>query len=246
MGIKMARARNIKPAFFQNEELAELSPLERLSFIAMWTIADFKGCIEYRPKRLKIQILPYDDCDINLIVINLEKSRFITSYSVLGQLYIKIVNFEKHQNPHPNEKKSGSDIHDIDKNDNSNNDLKNIMINHEQDGTNRADTLIPLTDSLLPIPTKKTKSENNNFNIKELNTINKNLLDEWLVIRKRKKCGPVTERVFNALVRECKIINWTLDQAISKCCERSWATFEAGYLSQKELREIESKTGEPF
>ena len=47
----MARSRNIKPAFFENELLGELPPLDRLSFIAMWTIADFKGCFEYRPKR---------------------------------------------------------------------------------------------------------------------------------------------------------------------------------------------------
>ena len=151
----MARARNIKPAFFQNEDLAELKPIERLAFIAMWTVADFKGCIEYRAKRLKIQLLPYDNCDIELIVNNLEQSRFITTYSVNGQSYIKILNFEKHQNPHPNEKKSGSDIPDIDKNDNSISNLQNIMINHDQDGSNRADSLIPITDTLNPLPTKK-------------------------------------------------------------------------------------------
>ncbi len=50
----MARARNIKPGFFQNEELAELEPIDRLAFIALWTVCDYKGCLEYRPKRLKI------------------------------------------------------------------------------------------------------------------------------------------------------------------------------------------------
>lgn len=155
----MARARNIKPAFFQNEDLAELQPIERLAFIAMWTVADYKGCIEYRAKRLKVQLLPYDNCDIELIVNNLEQSRFITTYSVQGQSYIKILNFEKHQNPHPNEKRSGSDIPDIDKNDNSINKLQNIVTNHEQDGTNRADSLIPLTDSPIPLPAKKPSRE---------------------------------------------------------------------------------------
>ena len=151
----MARARNIKPAFFQNEELAELKPIERLAFIAMWTVADFKGCIEYRAKRLKIQLLPYDNCDIETIVTNLEQSRFITTYSVQGQSYIKILNFEKHQNPHPNERKSGSDIPDIDEKDNVNNDIEIIVTNHDQDGTNRADSLIPITDTLIPLPAKK-------------------------------------------------------------------------------------------
>jgi hypothetical protein len=155
----MARARNIKPAFFQNEELGELQPIARLAFIAMWTVADYKGCMEYRPKRLMVQLLPYDNCDIELIVTNLEQSGFITTYSVNEQTYIKILNFEKHQNPHPNEKKSGSDIPDFDKSFIDNNDLENIVTNHEQDGTNRADSLLLIPDTLIPIPAKKPSRE---------------------------------------------------------------------------------------
>jgi uncharacterized protein YlbG (UPF0298 family) len=147
----MARARNIKPAFFQNEDLAELKPIERLAFIAMWTVADYRGCIEYRAKRLKVQLLPYDNCDIDTIVTNLEQSRFITTYNVNGQNYIKILNFEKHQNPHPNEKKAGSTIPDIGESNSNINELQTIVTNHDKDGTNRADSLIPITDSPLPI-----------------------------------------------------------------------------------------------
>jgi len=155
----MARARNIKPAFFQNEDLAELKPIERLAFIAMWTVADYRGCIEYRAKRLKVQLLPYDNCDIDSIVTNLEQSRFITTYNVNGQSYIKILNFEKHQNPHPNEKKAGSTIPDIDESNCNINKLQTIVTNHDKDGTNRADSLIPITDSLLPIEIKKQSTK---------------------------------------------------------------------------------------
>ena len=38
----MARARNIKPAFFDNDELAENEPLGRLLFIGLWTLADYQ------------------------------------------------------------------------------------------------------------------------------------------------------------------------------------------------------------
>jgi hypothetical protein len=155
----MARARNIKPSFFQNEELSDLTPIERLAFIGMWTISDFKGCFEYRPKRLKIQILPYDNCDIELITINLESSGFISTYSVLGQQYIKIINFVKHQNPHKNERDSGSEIPDIHlrddlnkKESSQNNDLQNIGNNRALDGTNRDQNGTTRADSLLLIP----------------------------------------------------------------------------------------------
>ena len=70
----MARARNIKPSFFINEDLGALDPLARLLFIGMWTICDFKGALEYRPSRIKAQILPYDQCDSEALMINLEQS----------------------------------------------------------------------------------------------------------------------------------------------------------------------------
>ena len=151
----MARARNIKPSFFQNEELGELNPIDRLAFIGMWTIADFKGCIELRPKRLKVQLLPYDECDFELITNNLEQSRFISTYSVMGQRYIKIINFEKHQNPHKNERESGSEIPDISKRDdlnNKNNELENIENNLDKNGTTHADSLLLIPDSFNPQP----------------------------------------------------------------------------------------------
>lgn len=155
----MARARNIKPSFFTNDDLSETNPLARLLFIGMWTIADFKGCFEYKPKRLKVQLLPYDECNIEQLVSDLEKSGFIAIYTVQGQNYIKVLNFTKHQNPHKNERESGSeipDIHQQDKGEEINsihsNDLQNIEINREQDGTDRADSLNLIPDSLNLIP----------------------------------------------------------------------------------------------
>ena len=90
----MARARNIKPSFFQNEELGDLDPVARLFFIGLWTIADYRGCVEFRPKRLKVQLLPYDECNTETLANNLERSGFIRFYSVCGQRYLKITNFE--------------------------------------------------------------------------------------------------------------------------------------------------------
>ena len=84
----MARARNIKPAFFENDILADCQPLSRLLFIGLWTIAD------------KAQLLPYDNCDCKKLLNELEKNGFIVSYKVKESVYIQILNFDKHQNPH--------------------------------------------------------------------------------------------------------------------------------------------------
>lgn len=106
----MARARNIKPGFFKNDELAELTFEARLCFIGLWTIADCFGRFEFRPKRIKAEIFPYDPVDIEAIMNNLEQYRFIRKYSVQGRQYIEITNFVKHQNPHKNERVKGSEI----------------------------------------------------------------------------------------------------------------------------------------
>lgn len=106
----MARARNIKPAFFTNEQLADNCPLGRLLFIGLWTLADYKGDLEWKERTIKIQILPWDNCDLKDIAINLDKSGLVRFYSDGDKVYLNIPNFEKHQNPHLNEKKKGSDI----------------------------------------------------------------------------------------------------------------------------------------
>ncbi len=99
----MARTRNIKPSFFDNEELAELHPLARLLFIGLWGQADREGRLEDRPKKIKAVILPYDDCDVDQFLQELHESGFILRYEVGDKHYIQIINFLKHQKPHPKE-----------------------------------------------------------------------------------------------------------------------------------------------
>ncbi|HPL75674.1 MAG TPA: hypothetical protein PKW18_14030 [Candidatus Sumerlaeota bacterium] len=94
----MARIRTIKPEFFLHEKLAELQPLTRLLFIGLWTLADRNGRLEDRPKRIKAELLPYDDAaDVNEMLLQLHNDDFITRYEVDGKQYIQIDNFSKHQ-----------------------------------------------------------------------------------------------------------------------------------------------------
>lgn len=104
----MARARTIKPSFFKNDDLVEIDPLGRLLFIGLWTIADREGRLEDRPKKIKMEILPADSCDVDAFLAALQDAGFITRYEVDGKRYIQINNFSKHQNPHPRE--TGSEI----------------------------------------------------------------------------------------------------------------------------------------
>lgn len=102
----MARARNIKPGFFSNDRLAEINPLGRLLFAGLWTIADRAGRLEDRPKKIKAEVLPYDDCDADAMLDELAGKDFLLRYQADGKRYIQIINFAKHQNPHKKEAES--------------------------------------------------------------------------------------------------------------------------------------------
>ena len=98
----MARTRSIKPGFFDNDALGELTPLTRLLFIGLWCIADREGRLENRPKRIKKTLLGYDDVDVDGIAEML-KALHGAGFVYLYDGYIQIMNFGKHQNPHTKE-----------------------------------------------------------------------------------------------------------------------------------------------
>lgn len=93
----MPRIRTIKPDFFKNEILAELPFTCRLLFIGLWTQADKEGRMEDRPKRLKAELFPYDNLNIDDLLSRLQSAGFIIRYEVSELKVIQIINFTKHQ-----------------------------------------------------------------------------------------------------------------------------------------------------
>jgi hypothetical protein len=155
----MARARNIKPAFFTSEQIADQCPMGRLLFIGLWTLADFKGELEFKERTIKVQVLPFDDCSIKDLAIKLDRSGLIRFYAVGDSLFINIPNFERHQNPHKNEKLKGSDIPEFSIKARQLVDLKTLKINRSEsrakpneNGTHLADSLNLIPDSGFPNP----------------------------------------------------------------------------------------------
>ncbi|SDI06821.1 hypothetical protein [Pseudomonas panipatensis] len=102
----MARARNIKPSFFKNEDLADLHPFDRLLFIGLWCLADREGRLEDRPRRIKIELFPGDSYDVEIGLANLLGKGFIERYEVASLSVISLPNFVRHQSPHSTEKDS--------------------------------------------------------------------------------------------------------------------------------------------
>lgn len=100
------RARNIKPGLYTNEDLAECSVWARYIFPGLWMMADRAGRLEYRPKKIKGELLRFDEQAAEPLLAELQRWGFIEIYQVAGRSYIQILTFNKHQNPHHREAES--------------------------------------------------------------------------------------------------------------------------------------------
>lgn len=158
----MPRARNIKPGFFINEELAECDLAARLLFIGLWCLADREGRLKDRPKRIGAFVFPYEHYDIDDLLNQLHAHGFIIRYEANGEKYIQVANFKKHQNPHIREAESEIPAPDImqehpvqaeDSNDIEPNKHHTSTIQApDKHRTSPADSLLLIPDSLLLIP----------------------------------------------------------------------------------------------
>lgn len=99
----MPRIRSLKIGFFLNEELCDLSAWHRLLFAGLWLVADREGRLEDRPKRLKAELFPYDELDVDRLLTELAVKGFITRYVADGAAYLAIPGFLKHQRPNTRE-----------------------------------------------------------------------------------------------------------------------------------------------
>jgi hypothetical protein len=93
----MARIRTIKPEFWTDEKIIELSPFARLLFIGLWNFADDEGRLVYSPVRLKLQILPADDQNISELFGEIRGKKLVEVYTVDNIEYLQINKFSDHQ-----------------------------------------------------------------------------------------------------------------------------------------------------
>ncbi|MHC1744869.1 MAG: hypothetical protein AB9873_17830 [Syntrophobacteraceae bacterium] len=87
------RARSIKPGFFRNADLLECDPLTRILFAGLWCLADREGRLADRPRQIKIEVLPCDECDVDRMLAELQKRGFIVRYESGGARFIQVINF---------------------------------------------------------------------------------------------------------------------------------------------------------
>jgi hypothetical protein len=97
----MARIRTIKPEFFRHVGLYELEketgfPI-RTAFSGIWTACDREGRFKWEPRVLKLDCIPFDDCDFSRVLDALTTRGFIRKYTSEGASYGFIPSWHDHQ-----------------------------------------------------------------------------------------------------------------------------------------------------
>lgn len=96
----MARARMIKPDFWDDEKLSKISRDARLLFIGLWNYSDDYGVVKGNLIWLKNKIFPYDDIELSKFIKwikEIEGLKIIFPFSSSEELFYLIKNFQKHQ-----------------------------------------------------------------------------------------------------------------------------------------------------
>jgi len=100
------RSRTLKASYFTSEQVASLEPLTRQLFQGLWCLADREGRLENRPLTIKARVLPFDNCDVATMLLEIERAGLIALYEVDRRKLIQVVKFTTHQNVHPKEQPS--------------------------------------------------------------------------------------------------------------------------------------------
>lgn len=98
--------RSISRDFFSNADIADLSPLARLLYVATWLEADRDGRLSWSPRTLKLRYLANDACDINELAKELVRAGLVVPYQVGDRLLAYIPGFPEFQNINNKEKAS--------------------------------------------------------------------------------------------------------------------------------------------
>jgi len=250
----VARIRTIKPEFFLDDDLAELPMVARMLFVGLWTIADCEGRMEDRPKRIKAQILPFDDCDIDGSLQSLHDAGFVQRYEAGGGKYIVVTNFRKHQRlsgieaqsrsvippPASGEEQQEQSIEAVEKRSRSNEEAANVQEGKGKEGKGKEGKGEVHDDPDPAIEPEKPKKRAASaavvfdpIGFLADRGVEHQAAADYVAVRKGKK-APATETALKQIESEARKAGVPLQVAVTECCARGWAGFKAEWLTNSQ------------
>jgi hypothetical protein len=94
-GLTLPKIRGVRPEFWTDEDIVDLSIPARLLFIGLWNYACDNGHLDDKPKQIKMRLLPGDDVSVAELLRELHASGRIER----ADGYITVPNLAKHQKP---------------------------------------------------------------------------------------------------------------------------------------------------
>lgn len=95
----MSRIRSVHPGQWTAGDFLECSPLARLLALAIRNGADDHGVFRWKPKTIKAECLPADNCDIDALLTELVDHDQVKKFSVDGKEYGIVTDFTQWQRP---------------------------------------------------------------------------------------------------------------------------------------------------
>ncbi|WP_261509144.1 hypothetical protein [Burkholderia multivorans] len=228
----MGRIRTVKPELFTHEGLFEAEqetglPL-RIAFIGLFTCADREGRFKWRPRTLKLAVLPHDEVDFSRVLDALLTRGFIVQYaSETGEEIGLIPTFTKHQVINNRETQS---------------ELPGPPENLDLTGVStRTPTRDPRVPDAFATPAKgkgkegkgKTRDERvTRFDAQahlESFGVPADLAKDWLAVRKEKRMAS-TATAFNNAKAEAEKAGISMADAVHTCVIRGWGGFQSSWL----------------
>lgn len=95
----MARIRSIKPEFWTDEKIVDLSPVAKLLYIGIWNFADDDGYITDSARQLQLRIFPGSDYDIAEALDELLRAGLVVRFGSDQGPVLNVPKFRDHQTP---------------------------------------------------------------------------------------------------------------------------------------------------
>jgi hypothetical protein len=101
------KTRLVRPDFFSDDRLAKCGPFGLHLYLGLMCLTDRDGRLEDRPIKIKAQLFPFFDVNVDEILDFLASAKLIVRYEVASAKLIEVVDFSKHQQVYQKEKSEG-------------------------------------------------------------------------------------------------------------------------------------------
>lgn len=233
----MSKLRSISTAFWSDPFIEDLTPSEKLIFIYLITNdkTNMLGIYEVSMRKISFET-GVDKATVQKALEGFErlgKVRYTNNYVVL-------INYLKHQHFNTNMKKSAIDVYmnlpqELKKEGftpDRNNPLKAFETLSNHLGMVRKVEVESEIEDKVEVEIKKEI-----FDFKKSLyslVINQKIVDEWLKVRKTKKAVN-TETALQGFLNQVDKTNYTVEQVLTICVEKSWSGFNSDWLQEKNI-----------